>query len=72
MLYDPLELATETEKIVAQGELKKYYRPARAGKWYGGIASADCCGCNLRCVFCWSSAPRDNIQHFGYDNSERC
>lgn len=65
MPYNPLQLAQETEKLVAQGMLRKYYRTARPGKWYGGIASADCCGCNLRCVFCWSGAPRDNPGRIG-------
>ncbi len=45
---------------MTRDNLRKYYRTARPGRWYGGIASADCCGCNLRCVFCWSGAPRDN------------
>lgn len=63
--FDPLELTRDTEKIVAKGELRKYYRRARPGRWYGGIASADCCGCNLRCVFCWSGAPRDSPDSIG-------
>ena len=57
---DPLRLATETERVVVDGGLKRYYRTARPGRWYGGIATADCCGCCLRCVFCWSGAPRDD------------
>jgi uncharacterized Fe-S cluster-containing radical SAM superfamily protein len=65
MLYDPLKLAEETAKIVVLGDFRKYYRTARGGQWYGGIATADCCGCNLRCVFCWSGAPRDNPQRIG-------
>ncbi len=65
MTYDPLQLAEETKKIVAKGMLRKYYRRSRPGRWYGGIASADCCGCNLRCVFCWSGAPRDNPERIG-------
>jgi len=60
MLYDPLKLAWEVEGIVTRGSLRKYYRVARPGRWYGGIATADCCGCCLKCVFCWSGAPRDN------------
>ncbi len=59
MPFDPLRLAEETEAIVARGTLRKYYRVSRPGRWYGGIASSDCCGCNLRCIFCWSGAPRD-------------
>jgi uncharacterized Fe-S cluster-containing radical SAM superfamily protein len=64
-LFDPLKLADDTEKIVVRGELRKYYRTARPGRWYGGIASADCCGCCLRCVFCWSGAPRDSPNAIG-------
>jgi len=51
--------------VVVEGDLKKYYRSARPAKWYGGVASADCCGCNLRCVFCWSGAPRDTPERLG-------
>ncbi len=65
-MFDPLVLTGETERIVVKGELRKYYRKARGGKWYGGIASAYCCGCNLRCVFCWSGFPRDNPDKIGY------
>jgi len=54
--FDPVKLAEETEKIVAKNLLRKYYR-FRPAKFYGGIATADCCGCNLRCAFCWSRAP---------------
>ncbi len=52
-MYDPVLKAEETAKIVCSGELRKYrrFRPAR---FYGGIATADCVGCNLRCRFCWS------------------
>jgi len=38
---------------------RKYYK-FRGGRWYGGIAAADCIGCNLKCTFCWSNVPRDN------------
>ena len=65
MPYDPLQLAREIEGIVATGALRKYYRTARAGRWYGGIATADCCGCCLKCVFCWSGAPRDHPETIG-------
>jgi uncharacterized Fe-S cluster-containing radical SAM superfamily protein len=64
-LFDPVKLSADIERVVTKGELRKYYRTARPGRWYGGIASADCCGCNLRCVFCWSGAPRDNPEAIG-------
>ena len=58
MSFDPLELTKEIEKRVSKREdsvvLRKYYR-FRSTRYYGGIASADCCGCNLRCIFCWSN-----------------
>ena len=64
-LYDPVKLAQAMEKIVVRGILRKYYRVVRADRWYGGIATADCCGCCLRCVFCWSGAPRDRPNEIG-------
>ncbi|RZN59824.1 MAG: molybdenum cofactor biosynthesis protein MoaA [Thermoproteota archaeon] len=57
--YDPIALAEATRKIVERDGKRKYYR-FRGGRWYGGIATADCVGCNLRCIFCWSNVPRDN------------
>ena len=64
-MYDPVALAETTEKIVVKGKLRKYYRKARIEKWYNGIVSAYCCGCNLRCVFCWSGSARDHTDSIG-------
>lgn len=64
MPFDPLESAVKTEQIVLRGESRRYYR-FRGGHWYGGIATADCCGCPLRCVFCWGAEPRDNPKGYG-------
>lgn len=64
MPFDALELALKTEQIVLRGESRRYYR-FRGGHWYGGIATADCCGCPLRCVFCWGAEPRDNPKGYG-------
>lgn len=50
---DPLELAEKVSKVVSFGEKRKYYR-FRPAPYYGGIATADCVGCCLRCLFCWS------------------
>lgn len=54
---DPFKLAEEVEKHVtrrtARGVERRYYR-FRGGRWYGGIATGDVVGCNLRCKFCWS------------------
>lgn len=53
-LFDPLEKTREIEKLVVQNSKRRYYRLARVDKWYGGIVTSDCLGCNLKCVFCWS------------------
>ncbi len=52
-MLDPLRKAEETRRIVCRGDLRKYYR-FRAARFYGGIATADCSGCFLRCLFCWA------------------
>lgn len=51
--YDPVKRAEDVAKVVCKNDLRKYrrFRPAR---FYGGIATADCVGCGLRCLFCWS------------------
>jgi len=53
-MYNPIELTKKIEKIVTNGNEKKYYR-FRPTRFYGGIATADTVGCNLRCKFCWSA-----------------
>jgi len=63
--YDPIELSRRVEEIVVRDDKRKYYRVARPGKWYGGICAADCVGCNLKCVFCWSYFPRDHPDKAG-------
>jgi uncharacterized Fe-S cluster-containing radical SAM superfamily protein len=50
---DPIKRAEEAVGIVSRGVLRKYYR-FRHARFYGGIATADCVGCCLRCLFCWS------------------
>jgi uncharacterized Fe-S cluster-containing radical SAM superfamily protein len=49
----PIEMAKETEKIVCRNLERKYYR-FRGARFYGGIATSDTVGCNLRCCFCWA------------------
>lgn len=63
-MYDPIILGEKVSQIVVRGRERKYYR-FRGGKWYGGIATADCVGCNLRCKFCWSWRIRDNYAKIG-------
>ena len=52
-MYDPLKLAELARDVVCKDYRRKYYR-FRSARFYGGIATADCLGCCLRCVFCWS------------------
>jgi uncharacterized Fe-S cluster-containing radical SAM superfamily protein len=52
-MYNPVKRTEETDEIIYRGDSRKYYR-FRPAKFYGGIATADCVGCNLRCLFCWS------------------
>ena len=52
-MYNPVEIAEITEKTVCENNRRRYYR-FRPARFYGGISTADCVGCCLRCVFCWS------------------
>ncbi len=63
-MYNPFELSKKTEELVVRNGSKKYYRFRPTG-FYGGIATADTVGCNLRCKFCWSSASVWNAQEIG-------
>ncbi len=55
--FNPIELSRIVYRGVARVrdgvEERRYYR-FRGGRWYGGIATGDVVGCNLRCKFCWS------------------
>ena len=63
-MYNPIELSKKTENIVIKENNRKYYR-FRATGFYGGIATADAVGCNLRCKFCWSSNSVWNAKNVG-------
>ena len=55
--YDPIALATATEKVVVAGNKRKYVQLGRPLRFYGGTSSATEVGCNLRCKFCFSDQP---------------
>ena len=55
--YDPIALANATEKLVVDGNRRKYANLARSLRFYGGTTSATEVGCNLRCHFCFSDKP---------------
>ena len=63
-MFDPLKLSELTNSIISRDDLRKYYR-FRPSRFYGGIATADCVGCCLRCVFCWSWNVVLNPVHYG-------
>lgn len=46
-------MAEFAREIVCKDNLRKYYR-FRPSRFYGGISTADCVGCCLKCVFCWA------------------
>lgn len=52
-MIDPIALADSLSEVIGSGDKRKYYR-FRPAPYYGGIATADCVGCCLRCLFCWS------------------
>jgi len=62
--YDPIKLSEKIEHIICSNNKRKYYR-FRGGRFYGGIATGDVVGCNLRCIFCWTGKPRDDLR-LGY------
>lgn len=62
--FDPVELARETERIVCKDINRTYYR-FRPARFYGGISTADCVGCCLRCAFCWSWRQVERPTKFG-------
>ena len=55
--YDPIALAAATEKVVVNGNKRKYVQLGRPLRFYGGTSSATEVGCNLRCKFCFSDKP---------------
>ena len=55
--YCPLELGEAMEKIVVDGNRRKYTQLGRTLRFYGGTTSATEVGCNLRCKFCFSDKP---------------
>ena len=55
--YDPISLGAATEKVVVDGNRRKYVQLGRTLRFYGGTTSATEVGCNLRCKFCFSDKP---------------
>lgn len=64
IIFNPIELSRETEKIVIIGNKRKY-NGFRLEHFYGQIATARGVGCNLRCYFCWINLSRDSPEKYG-------
>lgn len=60
--FNPVSLAEATERVVCRGEKRKYLRFGITPNYEVGVATAYAVGCSLRCVFCWASKTRDNIE----------
>jgi uncharacterized Fe-S cluster-containing radical SAM superfamily protein len=63
-MINPFKEASRIFKIVCKNKERKYYR-FRSGNFYGGIATADCVGCFLNCVYCWAKIPKENPEKVG-------
>jgi len=63
-MINPLDLTEKVERYVCKDHLRKYYR-FRKTRFYGGCATADCLGCNLRCIYCWAQKKVWNPKKFG-------
>ena len=66
--FDPLELATETEKMVTREGpegLERNYTGFYSVPVYQGIATGYAAGCCLRCIYCWSNWSRDFPEKYG-------
>jgi uncharacterized Fe-S cluster-containing radical SAM superfamily protein len=71
LTFDPIQRSIEVEKLVMQGDKRRYYR-FRHAKFYGGIVTADAVGCNLLCAYCWNYSRNLNPESYGefYSPSE--
>jgi len=66
--FDPLELATETAKMVTREGpegLERKYTGFYSVPVYRGIATGYAAGCCLRCIYCWSNWSRDFPEKYG-------
>ena len=63
-MVDPLKVSKNIEAQLSNNDSKKYYR-FRKTQFYGGCATADCLGCNLRCAYCWAQKKVWNPLKFG-------
>ncbi len=63
-MVDPVELTKIVMTKVCRSSSRKYYR-FRKTSFYGGCATVDCLGCNLRCAYCWAQKKVWTPEKFG-------
>ncbi len=63
-MVNPVKLTKIVETKVSRSSSKKYYR-FRKTRFYGGCATIDCLGCNLRCAYCWAQKKVWTPEKFG-------
>lgn len=70
--FDPLLRSQEIERLVMDGQKRKYYRFRYNANFYDGIVTADAVGCNLLCACCWNYVRNEHPENFGklYSPSE--
>lgn len=62
--FNPIELSAITEKIISNGNKRKYTAFYCTGV-YGGISTGYLVGCCLRCIFCWVDFSREYPHLYG-------
>ena len=63
-MFNPIEFSDKIMEQVCKNDSRKYYR-FRKTHFYGGCATADCLGCNLRCAYCWGQKKVWHSEKFG-------
>lgn len=63
-MSNPFEFTEIVKRQVCENLKRKYYR-FRKTHFYGGTATADCLGCNLRCIYCWAQKKVWQPEEFG-------
>ena len=63
-MFNPIEFSNKIKEQVCKNDSRKYYR-FRKTNFYGGCATADCLGCNLRCAYCWGQKKVWHSKKFG-------
>lgn len=69
MPFDPVQRARDVEKIVMQGDKRRYYRFRYQAKWWAPVV-ADSVGCCLGCAYCWNHTRNQAMKGTFMDASE--